>query len=185
MMAAQPKIKEYKLTDVYRGSSIFDRRRGHYFAEAASVSLDRQQHGISVVFKVTGHVRTTCHIIRLPVDESMRRFHGDERVAAEVGGYCLAFIILRETKNLYPVEKSRTGTGFDYWVGDKNDPLFQGKARLEVSSILSENKHNKVKTRVERKKQQTRQSDGTGLPAYVVVVEYSKLVVHMSKRDAR
>lgn len=184
-MAAKPKTKEHKLTDVYRGSSIFDKQRGYYFAEAASVSLDRQQHGMSVIFRVTGHIRSTCRIIRLPVDEPMRKFHGDERVAAEVGGYCLAFIILRETKNLYPVEKSRTGTGFDYWIGDKDDHLFQGKARLEVSSILSENNNNKIKTRVQRKERQTRQSDCTGLPAYVVIVEYSKLVIHTSKRDAR
>jgi hypothetical protein len=34
------------------------------------------------------------------------------------------------------VERACKGTGFDYWLGDEDDDLFQWKARLEISGIL-------------------------------------------------
>ena len=50
--------------------------------------------------------------------------------------------------------------------------LFQGKKRLEVSGILRGNEAN-LKARVKEKVRQTNRSDQIGLPAIVVVVEFS------------
>ena len=93
----------------------------------------------------------------------------------EYGASCIGILIaLRKTK--FPtVAISEIGTGIDYWLGYMEDdklPL-KKKARLEISGIYhgDESLFNK---RVKLKLKQTGPSDFTGIPAYVVVVEFSE-----------
>ena len=56
----------------------------------------------------------------------------------EQAAYGTAFLIIRELTDLTVIERSRKGTGFDYWLGtfDTDEgQLFQNKVRLEVSGI--------------------------------------------------
>jgi len=80
--------------------------------------------------------------------------------------------LVPEISDLTVVERSKKGAGFDYWLGEKNDggPLFQGKARLEVSGIRT-GSESAVESRVKQKLRQTQPSDGT-LPAIIIVVEF-------------
>jgi hypothetical protein len=48
-------------------------------------------------------------------------------------------------------------------------------ARLEVSGIRNGNR-GKINARVKQKTEQTRASDAQGLPAYIIVVEFSRPV---------
>jgi len=76
------------------------------------------------------------------------------------------------------VERSKKGPGFDYWLGDGDDDLlFSGKARLEVSGILS-GSANKISARFRQKKQQIKPSDHLA-PAYVAVVEFGNPTAHV------
>jgi hypothetical protein len=69
------------------------------------------------------------------------------------------------------VERSVKGLGFDYWLGDKDDDeLFAGKARLEVSGILSGSR-SQAQARVRQKREQMKPSDRLA-PGYVAVVEF-------------
>jgi hypothetical protein len=70
------------------------------------------------------------------------------------------------------IERSWKGTGFDYWIGRRQGLLFQDKARLEVSGILSGDQTN-ISTRVRQKVQQTKRSDGL-LPAYIAIIEFGR-----------
>ena len=80
------------------------------------------------------------------------------------------------------VERSRKGTGIDYWLGDDvEQPYFQSKARLEVSGIGSGNAAT-IRRRVKEKRDQTRPSDGTHQPAHIVVVEFSGPIAHVETR---
>ena len=72
------------------------------------------------------------------------------------------------------IERSRKGTGFDYMLGDRQEPFFIPKARLEVSGIMHETDGNTVEQRFRQKSKQTLKTDTTRLPAYVAVVEFSK-----------
>jgi hypothetical protein len=65
-------------------------------------------------------------------------------------------------------------------VDEENELIFQDKARLEVSGIL-EGSDSLIRSRVRQKKDQTKVSDGQ-LPAYVIVVEYSKPVTQVVRR---
>jgi hypothetical protein len=78
------------------------------------------------------------------------------------------------------VRKSRTTEGVDWWLSKEGDKLFQHAARLEVSGI--NNGRDKIEGRVKEKLNQTKQSDASCLPAYVVVVEFSTPQAKMVRR---
>ncbi|MEG3845987.1 hypothetical protein QT971_01810 [Microcoleus sp. herbarium19] len=74
------------------------------------------------------------------------------------------------------IERSRKGTGFDYWLGIQDSTAtlpFQRMARLEVSGIRQGNR-SQINARVKQKIEQTRASDAQGLPAYIIVVEFAR-----------
>ena len=56
------------------------------------------------------------------------------------------------------------------------------QTRLEVSGILDAQYPSRIVQRVKEKMEQTKQSDYSALPAYVIVVEFGRPVVYMVKR---
>ncbi|MDZ8138567.1 MAG: hypothetical protein RM049_25205 [Nostoc sp. DedQUE04] len=73
------------------------------------------------------------------------------------------------------IERSRKGTGFDYWLGSEDEAgelPFQNQVRLEVSGIRKAD-DNRIRARVKQKIEQTNPSDGE-FPAYVIIVEFSR-----------
>jgi hypothetical protein len=104
----------------------------------------------------------------------MRRTWNDLEEAVEHGAYGLAALIIAEHTHLEVVERSRKGTGFDYWLGQKGEgggALFQHAARMEVSGI-QHGDDKTIEARVRKKLEQTTRTDGT-LPAFIVVIEFS------------
>jgi hypothetical protein len=79
------------------------------------------------------------------------------------------------------IERSRKGTGFDYWLGEKDSVLFQKIARLEVSGIL-QGDDTAMMNRYNAKVIQTEQSDDTALPAYISIIEFSRPKAIFNKR---
>ncbi len=145
---------------------------GGFMAEAATVSLESQGHVSGVAMNVSGTYKEIFEIEWTPGTEDMRRSHADPKVAAEWGAYGIACILIRELTPHKVIEKSYSPSGFDFWLGDKEVFPFQNKARMEVSGIVS-GSESQIRTRVKEKLEQTNPSDGTGLPAYVIVVEFS------------
>lgn len=88
---------------------------------------------------------------------------------------CIAILLAIKKTGYSTVERSIKGTGFDYWLGEAKNTEelpFQRKARLEISGIRSGNEY-QVNRRVNMKLMQTNRSDNIGLPAYIIVVEFS------------
>ena len=102
------------------------------------------------------------------------------RVATEWGAAGIAALLARQEIAYSVVEQSWTGTGFDYWLADESGSQSE-KARMEVSGLLAADMA-RFNARVKEKIQQTRQSDALGLPAYVVVVEFSEPAARIEKR---
>jgi hypothetical protein len=152
---------------------------GAAVAEAAAVCFDSRGHSCGVTMAVQGSYSRSYQVHWSSVTDQMHRCWADPNVATEHGAYGVAFLLIRELTDFTVIERSCTGTGFDYWLGKDND-IFQKKARLEVSGILSGD-HQEVKRRVEVKKRQTKRSDGK-LPAYVVVVEFGAPTAMVVKR---
>ncbi len=84
-------------------------------------------------------------------------------------------MLLDKLTDFTVIERSRRGTGFDYWLGIKDETQelpFQNKVRLEVSGIRRGD-DTRIRARVKQKIEQTNPSDGA-LPTYIVVVEFSR-----------
>lgn len=106
----------------------------------------------------------------------------------EDGAVAIALLIVREFTDYTALKRSVTKTGIDYWLCYKSgsSQIFgKESARLEVSGILKENAGNTVKRRRKKKIDQTKQSDDTLFPVYVVVVEFSKPKAEMVLRNVK
>ena len=163
------------------------------FAECASVCMAENQHPEQVRLALAivepfhfpevgadrpdadGVRRSTPTLVRLPIDDVMTRTHKDNVRAAEDGAYGVALLIGVTCLGLKPVERSRQGTGFDWWLGpidDPNDP-FAGRRRLEVSG-LNRGSDSEFRKRVRQKKKQTTRTASSGIPALVAVVDFGQ-----------
>lgn len=106
--------------------------------------------------------------------------------AIEFGAEAIAFFITTTYTQYERVLRSSTTTGIDYWLGYKSPELdfpFQRAARLEVSGIMEEKGTNTLDRRINAKFKQTKQSDNTSLPVYVVVVVFNRLMAKMAVND--
>lgn len=145
---------------------------GGAMGQAAAVCLDNQNHVSGVSFSVRGDWSRRFSISWTGPTEQARRAWGDMQDATEFGACGIAGVLITKVTDLTIVQRSRKGTGFDYWLGNKNNPvdLFQDTARLEVSGILVGDLST-VRTRTNQKLNQITKSNNH-LPGYVVVVEF-------------
>lgn len=159
---------------------------GNFMAESGAVCFESSEHqngtklAVHVSFEdenfdVEYNVYWQC------VTEQMLHSHGDPEVATEYGAYGVAILLILSLTDYTVIERSRKGTGFDFWLAKKDDILFQKAARLEVSGILNGDS-NTIKARINAKLNQVRRSDDLGLPAYIVVVEFSSPLSQVIQR---
>lgn len=146
---------------------------GAALAEAAAVCLDDQGHTSGTDLTVAGAYADTYRLRWRRSSARSRRTWQDLEVTTEHGAYGLAALLIQACANLKIVERSRKGTGFDFWLANSGDagPLFQNKGRLEVSGIRTGDDA-QVRNRTSAKVAQTTRSSST-LPTFVIVVEFS------------
>jgi hypothetical protein len=59
-------------------------------------------------------------LVRPEVTEQLRLCYNDPEEATEFGACGVAILVLLELTGLRVVERSRKDTGFDYWLGTRN-----------------------------------------------------------------
>jgi hypothetical protein len=151
---------------------------GTSLAESAAVCLEDRQHEVGATLRLSGMKTAVFRIEWPPVDERQRLCYNDIQEATERGAYGVAILMVREVTGKVVVERSKKGPGFDYWIGDHDDDsLFSGKARLEVSGILSGTAA-QIDARVRQKKAQISPSDYLA-PGYVAVIEFGNPSAHV------
>jgi hypothetical protein len=170
------------LSDLAEGCPALTSANGVSFCEAASVCLSRK-HSVGVSLVVKGDHQASYETHWPTVTDQMERANHDLQDATRDGAYGIAILLAKRASGYTVVQKSRKGTGFDYWVGNDGDQLFQNKARLEVSGILEAAKPSIMNARVKKKERQTTRSDQTNLPACVVVVEFGSPRVSYTVRS--
>jgi hypothetical protein len=147
-------------------------------AESAAVCLEDRSHQVGVQINLLGMQATVFKLEWPSVDDQQRRCYNDLQEATERGAYGVAILVVREITGKVVVERSKKGPGFDYWLGDNDDDLlFSGKARLEVSGILSGSTA-QLQSRVKQKKAQIKPSDHLA-PGYIAVVEFGNPTAHL------
>jgi hypothetical protein len=146
---------------------------GTALAQSAAVCLEERKHERGVTFNLTGIDNDQFPIEWPQTDDQTRRCYNDLHEATEYGACGIAILLLYNLTAMVVIERSRKGTGFDYWLGDQEDEdgtLFSGKARLEVSGILS-GSHAQTQSRLREKKKQVRPTNNLA-PGYIVIVEF-------------
>lgn len=145
---------------------------GANLSHAAAVALEDQGHGIDVDAQGKGAYKKKYVLHRALVTDEIKRTWGDLQDATEEGACAVAIVQVSKESKYKVIERSRKGTGIDYWLGNKTSFLFQRKARLEVSGTrLHEDELNK---RLKVKIEQSKQSDSTMLPAIIVIVGFQQ-----------
>lgn len=163
------------LDDLSNGMPGITPTFGAALAEAAAVCLESQSHNSGVNMLVDGDYEKDFAVQWNVIKDAQqaRRCWADPQATTEHGAYGVASLLVLALTDLTVVERSRKGTGFDYWLGKKEEAesLFQNKSRLEVSGI-SKGGLPELNKRVQSKLRQTDQSDNMQLPAIVAVVEF-------------
>src|SRR5262245_13357891 len=154
---------------------------GTVLVQSAVLCLEGQGHRSGALLSVQGSFTRTFRLLwTMDVTEAMRRYWNDPDEAAEQGAYALALLLLRALAGLTVLERSRKGTGFDWWLASE-DNLFQVSARLEVSGIMRGSAR-RVNGRLKERIAQTERSDPSGLTAFVAVVEFGRPMARVVRR---
>ena len=179
------------LNTLGKGIPALTQRKAATHMEACVWCFTECGHGSGVTLSIItdNNGSDSCQVIwdnrQIEIEALYRAYNKDD--APEQGAEAIAFLLIREKTNYTAIHRAVTRTGIDYWLGFKevvNGQIFTLRSgRLEVSGILQESPTNKPLYRVKSKLRQTHQSDSTGFPAYVVVVEFSKPLAHISYRN--
>lgn len=150
---------------------------GKMLVEAAAVCLQDREHQTGIQLFVVGVKPDAFYLEWSAVDEQQKRCYNDMQEATEWGACCIAILLVRELSGKVVVERSKKGPGFDHWIGEDDDLLFRGKARLEVSGILL-GTTSQIDTRVKQKKAQIKSTNHLA-PGYIAIVEFGKPMAHV------
>jgi len=172
---------ELTLEDLSVGFPHIPPECGTVLTQSAVLCLEGQGHTSGVPLAVQGSFNATFRLVwSVDVTEAMRRYWNDPDETAEQGAYAVALLVLRAMAGLTVLERSRKGTGFDWWLSSE-DNLFQVAARLEVSGIMRGSLR-RVNGRLKERIAQTRRSDRSGLTAYIAVVEFGRPAARVVRR---
>lgn len=176
-MREQNGRREINLSLLAEGMPGLTSAWGGVIAEAASVCLEDQGHGIVVELRVEGHFEAAFDVERLEVGSQMRSSHGDRNKATENGAYGISFLVLRSLTGMTVLYQARGDSCFDYFLAREDEALFQAFARLEVSGIRR-GREREIRARMRQKRRQT-QNLREGEPVLVAVVEFSRPLLRL------
>jgi hypothetical protein len=155
---------------------------GEVHAQAAAVCLHLHEHQSGVELAIGGDYSQVVRVEwKHRIDEAVLGYWKDLTEAVEQGAVGIAILLAKHLEGYTIVERAVKGSGIDWWLGKSDDPLFQKKARLEVSGMMSATKP-QISSRVRLKIEQSRRSDDSKLTAYVIVVEFSAPQAQVIKR---
>lgn len=176
-----PKILDLKFLS-HGSVPAISKAVGAMLAEAGGVCLEAEGHNPTADLTVTGNITGNFLLNWSPIPRDVLRSWQDEQYTTEQGACAVAVLLADQELDYRVIRTSARGTGFDYWMGDADTELFQDKARLEVSGIR-QGTTGQIHQRVRQKLRQTKKSDSSGLPVYVVVVEFGQPRAQVKERS--
>ena len=170
-----------ELSELCAGLPRLTSAMGTALAEAATVCLSENGHNRNVALSVEGMQVTVYRLSCLEMTEAMRATYHDLQEATEWGACGIAILLISRLTDYQVVKRSAKGTGIDYWLGRKDDPLFQEAARLEVSGILVGDSAT-IRQRVRTKLEQVDLSASSAMTAFVIVIEFSRPMAQVERK---
>src|SRR6266436_5364874 len=130
------------------------------FVAAACASKFRQYgHPKPAELLIEGSYNETIRLVWEEPDPRTEGSLGEK--ATEFAGEFIGIVLSAKLTEFNVIERSWIGTGFDFWLGKKKDPLFQRKARLETSG-LDHGGNSEIDARCKRKKVQVDNGSHSG-----------------------
>lgn len=168
-------VNEFNLDNLPDWVQAFSEHQLLFYAEACVAALESQGHFSGITIQLEGEFHDKVRVIWR--NKSKNVGVKDPRDWAEIGAIALAFCVVVKFSEYNVIEQSVIGTGFDYWLGYKENVPNQNpdnflNARLEISGMLKGNNRD-VATRLRQKIRQTGISDYMNIPAIIVIVEFS------------
>ena len=163
----------------YQAVQVALAEAGHV-SEVSCEVKDRTELRFTVVFQWTE-----------PEERAKKRSWRQIQRCIEWAAEGIAFLLVEEFTRFTVVEQAETAIapGIDYYLGmkgevdcDSEEEFPTHAARLEVSGILKESRGNSMRTRVQEKIDQTKQSDAFGTPAIIIVIEFSAPAANLTER---
>lgn len=171
------------LCELQQGLPAITPAFGAALTEACAICLSEQGHHSGVVLTVQGDFLNKLPLLYPEVTAQMRRCWNDREYTTEQAAYGVALLLIQRLTDFTVIERSRKGTGFDYWLGNASsleEQPFRKTARLEVSGIRRGN-YQQIRSRVKLKSEQVRPTDNLA-PAYIVVIEFSRPLAQVVER---
>lgn len=169
MSETEPKKEPFHLSTLSDICECLSPVECAYWAEGCGVALENAKHTSPVDLSIAGAHEENVSIAWKQVKKSGSWKNPID--SAHFGGLAIAVLVIKRATPYKFIEQSFGGTGIDYYVGDDVGPNFI-KARLEISGIGEEKGSNTVARRLATKTAQSKRSDDSGMPAYVVVTEF-------------
>ncbi|WP_163423295.1 hypothetical protein [Flagellimonas sp. CMM7] len=154
---------------------------GANLSHAAAVCINDRGHSKNTSATGKGVYTRNYILKRCDVTDEIKRTWEDMQEATEEGACGVALVQVAKESKYQVIERSRKGTGIDYWLGDNDSFLFQRKARLEVSGSLNGDE-GELNKRLKIKIEQTKQSDSTKLPVIIVIVGFAQPMMLTAER---
>ncbi|MDE2749517.1 MAG: hypothetical protein OXI34_11185 [Chloroflexota bacterium] len=115
----------------------------------------------------------------------IQRTFGETGYAVEFAAEGIACLTITEFTEYTVIERSIRHDGVDFWLASKDETgrhTFQRAARMESKGITEARYPSDIKNQLDRGIKQTKQSDHTDLPVYIIATEFSQPVIYMVQR---
>ena len=148
---------------------------GENLAEAAAFCLVESGFRQGVHLKVAGFRPFTYQLTWSELPDNVSAARRDLKEATEDGASGIAILLARVLLGYEVCFRSHQGTGFDYLMREIGSDVDAPPARLEVSGIMTGDRSDIQRRMTEKMKQvKRREEPQDGLPAFVIVVEFSR-----------
>lgn len=174
--------KEIEIEELKHGLPGLTKVWGGFLSEASSYCLECNNHQTGIDLLLSGFIDKSCKLrwSRVTSVQVVNSWNDKEELA-EYGAAGIAILEIIHFTDFTVMQRSRKGTGVDYWLCNKDEEIpFRQSARMEVSGILHGSKRDieqRLRGKINRITKPT--LEGSSLPVYIIIVEFSRPITKM------
>lgn len=174
------------LDQITEAITELDQSLADYMYGAAVMCLheNRHQSGVSCALQNLEEALGEMKIVwTKPFSERIRRTFGETGYAVEFAAEGISCLVIRAVTEFKVVERSVRHDGVDFWLADKLDVHpFQLAARMESKGITKARYFSDIREAIKNGIAQSKQSDHTHLPVYIIATDFGKPLICMVQR---
>lgn len=170
---ALPRVRTSLVDYIYDAAVFLFRHHGH-------------ETGLRLQIRsLEDHLNFATLVWTRPYSECMVNTFGATDYAVEFAAEGMACLTIRATSKYTAIKRSQRNDGVDFWLAESDDLdrfAFQFAARMESKGITEARYPSDIKAKIDEGINQSKRSDNSRLPAYIMVTEFGKPVIVMVQR---